>query len=90
MREWQTIDSAPIDGDEYLVWCPSEIPDLGFRYVAWNMGDGWIWSSNDTETKYCEPTLWMLLPASPKHEKGGEADIGKPITEIVQSVRGGE
>ena len=66
---WQTIDSAPRDGEHILLNCPS--PDclddfmcVG-KYMVIDEDDwcGWveIWDGSDLPT----PTHWMPLPDPP-------------------------
>ena len=68
-QQWQSIDTAPMDGQDILLWDPEdEEPAIG----RWSTSlDGWYLPGWDLD---CEPSLWMPLPdlpASAARQAGG-------------------
>jgi len=55
---WQPIGTAPLNGEEILVW-----DQLGFADVAFWDPLSLRWSSGDLQLT---PTHWMPLPEPPK------------------------
>ena len=63
MVEWQTIDSAPKSGLEFIAYCHGLI-----RIVFWDKARGGCWSKWPGRAEVL-PTHWMPLPKPP--ESGG-------------------
>lgn len=65
-RKWRTIDSAPKDGTEIIVWC-----DRGIRHVYFEPGQlpvfSWIVvdSEDDDRVVNVSPLCWMPVPEPP-------------------------
>lgn len=59
MSEWQTIESAPKDGSQFLAY-----DSVGFTTVCWWDG-GEICAAWDG-TVFTDATHWMPLPEPPK------------------------
>ena len=61
--EWQPIESAPKDGEDVLLWIPSEgVVDIAYwreDAKAWDTNIGWLQST---------PSHWMR-PQPPKDDK---------------------
>lgn len=71
---WQPIETAPMDGTEIDVWCPSnaEGDDGGYRVsdVWWSdVGNKWRVRGDEAIAWIHCPTHWMPLPARPEGEK---------------------
>lgn len=57
---WQSIETAPKDGERILLSGPTGRIAVGF----WEKFDGsWFWPQG-----LAEPTVWQPLPAAPKQE----------------------
>ena len=65
MMEWQTIETAPKDGTNILLYVFSHEPDYGVGY--WN-GDYWSMTvhADRLYDEFGSPTHWMPLPEPPK------------------------
>jgi hypothetical protein len=63
--KWQTIETAPKDGKEYLLWSETE----GGLFVAFwhSIWECWIWTTHDIgdDRMLMRATHWMRLPAPP-------------------------
>ena len=64
VAEWRTIESAPRDWTDILMYCPDEDDGTGTQGVLlgwYSMADGGFdcWMSPDGP---CAPTLWQPLP----------------------------
>jgi len=57
VNSWQPIDTAPKDGNEFLLW-----DQLGFCIVAYWDALRSEWTNGDVVLK---PTHWMPLPEGP-------------------------
>jgi hypothetical protein len=72
VSEWQTIESAPKDGTELMLWDLDGFAVLG-QYVSFDgkapsgYHDGWYdsWRGYDELT----PSHWMPLPSPPEPPK---------------------
>lgn len=61
MSEWRTIESAPKEGQNILLYCP--LPGSEFQVVGLWVEGCWA-TSYEWEDVY-EPTHWMPLPSPP-------------------------
>lgn len=66
--EWRTIESAPKDGTEVLIWDGASMVVAMWRP---NLLIPWRGTYGDGDAAW-EPTHWMPLPPAPK----GETDNG--------------
>lgn len=77
--EWQTIDSAPKDGTEVMLFglCAGEVNGVSeFRGIDigswsggksdWGDGDWWDSTGGDAYKCWCKATHWMPLPENPE------------------------
>lgn len=69
--EWQTIDSAPKDWTDIILYLPDENDGTGSMGVVkgwYSMKDGGFdgWMSYEANSGQCYPTHWMPLPEPPK------------------------
>lgn len=68
--EWRTIDSAPKDGTDILVFHPETIEYLAsIETTYFDTEIGWVDQSGENslvDLYGSEPTHWMPLPESPK------------------------
>ena len=71
---WQTIDSAPKDGTQVLLWCDNYGVEIGSYRNDMNddEGDDPCWLDNSHDDFSCgyastplSPTHWMPLPEGP-------------------------
>jgi len=63
-NQWHTIDSAPKNGTEILLWFANEgCMDIGFYTTVLN--GSWVSNMNDIKSSAL-PTHWMPLPEEPK------------------------
>lgn len=59
---WQPIETAPKDGTQVQVFCPTYFQGKGgITWAVWLNG-GWL----DAQVRRCDPTHWMPLPTPPK------------------------
>ena len=77
MSEWQSIETAPKDGEPVLIWKPDERMVGEYMMAAYwcDVQDGFVpvggyhkqgYRSTVTETDQGYPTHWMPLPAPPE------------------------
>lgn len=62
MGGWQPIESAPKDGTEILLYCPTSEVFVGIYCAGW--GRGWAPRFYDDTPDFI-PTHWMPLPDPP-------------------------
>ena len=61
---WQTIDRAPKDGTEVLVWDGPGEPFVAFWH---GKRSKWLWTVRDLNgDEVLSPTHWQPLPAPPE------------------------
>jgi hypothetical protein len=67
MTEWQSMDSAPRTGEEFIIWMSSEIFEDQVTVIYWEeLYNGFAWQNGN---KIKRPYLlkgWMPLPKPPK------------------------
>jgi hypothetical protein len=77
---WQSIETAPKDGNRILVWAPREHdPDGGTVFIAeWDTDENnrkprpwWSYGHTVTEDRRRPPTHWMPLPSLPARSSSG-------------------
>lgn len=66
MSEWQTIETAPKDGNEFLALVLDE-----HHIMVWDL-DEQDWFEANSQSIIGVPTHWMPLPEPPAR-KGGDA-----------------
>ena len=64
MSEWQTIDTAPQDGTEVLLYCPQEPGDD--EPVTLGLFERGEWCALQEHWPQLFPTHWMPKPEPPK------------------------
>lgn len=67
--EWQSIETAPLDGSAVLVVMDGEVAFAWYDDGCDDKGvqcdePGWMWF-DQYDTGDCEPTHWMPLPKAP-------------------------
>lgn len=63
MSDWKTIETAPRDGTDVLLW-DGQAVELG-HWLDWDDGTGdWV----DREFLPLRPTYWMNLPDPPSSD----------------------
>jgi hypothetical protein len=68
VTEWQPIETAPRDGDWFLVWNPNSNMCWGcYDMSAWTGDNGGYFMEQDTSEE-AEFTHWMPLPKPPMGE----------------------
>ena len=68
MSEWQSIETAPRDGRQIVVWCADGQAAVAEYYQAEDGFCGWEIGHNDRGQKIILSILathWMPLPAPP-------------------------
>ena len=66
MQNWQTIETAPVDGSKVLLWARHhDLPDATFSFMVgrYDIIFGWVVTSPDVAP--IVPTHWMQLPDAP-------------------------
>lgn len=62
MSNWQSIETAPVDGKFILIWGGA----WRHPWAGVHEGDGWVWLDNaDASQTRMHATHWQPLPAPP-------------------------
>jgi len=62
---WQPIDTAPQDGDIFLLWEPDGHYVVGFYHFK---RKAWVSLAGDDPNDELKPSHWMDLPPEPNYE----------------------